>query len=137
MSQQDTIKLELPAKHQYLYLVSALLEAFLTSHSLHEQVIYNIQLGVQEVCANVVDHAYKEITEGLIKITIRLEKSNILIVELYDYGKVFDPTTIKTTSLDGQPHVRGYGLQLIKSLFDDVIYENLSDCNRWTVKKQL
>ena len=136
MSTQEKIQLQLPAKHKYLSMASALIHAFLTKLDTDEQTIYNIQLAIQEVCANIVDHAYLDIADGLIIITIYLEKSTILVIEVQDAGKGFDFASIKPANLK-TPHERGYGLHLIKALIDDVTYEQLSEGNRWKIKKQL
>ena len=140
MNQQESIQLQIPASHAHLHLVSALIHAFLKPlrPPVHpdEQTIYNAQLAVQEVCANIVDHAYKGMDNGIIIITIYLEKSTILVVELQDQGKSFDFASAKPANLR-TPHERGYGLHLIKQLLDDVMYEQLSNGNRWKLQKQL
>lgn len=136
MNDHDIIHLELPASHKYLHIMSALIDAFLAHHNLEVQKVYNIQLGVQETCANIVDHAYKDFDGGWIKITIYLEKSNILVIKLHDEGRHFDLSSTKPVNLK-TPHARGYGLHLINSLFDHVTYEKLENCNLWTLTKQL
>jgi len=143
MPPDDVIRLDLPATHKYLNLLSACIGEMLSrlDVSVHgqneiETTIYNVQLAVQECCANIVDHAYDAV-DGRIQATLILAESpRRLVVELHDNGRAFEPETVPQPTL-GQPQVRGYGLFLMKELLDEVDYDPQPGDNRWRLVKLL
>ena len=137
----SVIRLELPATLQYLSILGACLnDILLQVRGLEEQEIvsYNVQLAVQELCTNIVRHAYEEEqSDERIHATITLHaQPRLLTVELLDNGKFFDETALQEPNLEeGQIH--GYGMYIIKSLMDEVSYTRQKDSNRWYLMKNL
>lgn len=139
MPPDDVIQLDLPATHKYLNLLSACIGEMLSrldDAAEIETTIYNVQLAVQECCANIVDHAYDE-DHGRIIATLTLAAApRRLIVELHDNGHAFEPEQVPQPRLN-EPQVRGYGLFLMKQLLDEVDYQPQPGDNRWRLVKQL
>jgi serine/threonine-protein kinase RsbW len=139
MPPEDVIRLDVPATHKYLNLLSACVGEMLSRmDDLPElqTTIYNMQLAVQECCANIVDHAYKE-TDGRITATLMLiDQPRRLVVELHDNGRPFEPEIVPQPSLD-EPQIRGYGLFLMRELLDEVDYFPQPGDNRWRLVKLL
>ena len=138
---QQTIQLDLPASLQYLNVLGACLEAVLTRVP-HVQELeitsYHLQLAVQEICANMVLHAYAcEPEQGRIEVVIALSPHNdCLTINLVDTGQPFDEESVKEPSLEeGQIH--GYGLFLVRNLMDSVDYQRQGGRNCWSLKKYL
>jgi serine/threonine-protein kinase RsbW len=134
----DTIRLDLPATHKYLNVLSACLAEMLTrveDTSDLETIVYNVQLAVHEGCTNIVDHAYEEAENGRINVTLTLENHR-LVVELQDAGRAFNPDAVPEPRLD-EPQVHGYGLFLMRSLMDEVTYSPQPGNNRWRLIKNL
>lgn len=149
------VRLEVPADHRYLNVISACLRALLErvdDIADRETVTYNMELAVQEACTNIVDHAYEDQPGGHILVYLSLahnpENSDPgnskpstsnpgkLTVDLYDNGRPFDESEVAETDLD-EPHVHGYGLLLMRALADDVQYERAEDRNHWQLSKNL
>lgn len=135
----DTIRLDLPATPRYLNVLGDCIAALLSHVNTlpdSQATIYNVQLAVHEACANIIDHAYDG-QGGRINITMALNwQPPQLTIELVDTGKSFDPSAVPPTNLD-EPHVRGYGLHLMKQLMDEVVYQTASNSNTWRLVKNL
>lgn len=134
-----TIRLDLPAAHRYLSLLSVCIGELLgQAQRLAEPdvTIYNVQLAAQEICANIVDHAYGT-GEGRITAQLTLQSApQRLVIDLYDQGASFQPEAIAVPDLD-QIQVRGYGLFLAQALLDELRYEPVAGGNHWRLLKNL
>lgn len=140
MSNPIAVTLDLPAGHRYLNIASACIDALIErieNVPEREMASYAVQLAVQETCANIVDHAYKGLDVGRIRLEFILHADpRRLVVEVYDTGRAFDPTQARAPDLDNA-QVRGYGLFLMHQLMDAVTYERLPDRNHWHLVKSL
>jgi len=141
------VRLELPAEHRYLNVVSACLAALLEQVddiAERDTVTYNLQLAVQEACTNIVDHAYEGRVGGRIAVEMSLSTATAastgsprrLTVDLYDSGQPFDESQTATPGFD-EPQVHGYGLFLMRELTDGVQYERVEGRNHWQLMKNL
>ncbi|MGB7572197.1 MAG: ATP-binding protein [Methanothrix sp.] len=96
----------------------------------HREVL-EVQLAVEEACANIVLHAY-EVRTGFIYVSFSVEKDKFKIM-IEDDGPPFDPTRHKTlhrtnrNDVDGP--VGGWGIGLIRKLMDEITYERLPGKN--------
>ena len=91
-----------------------------------ERELYEIQLAVDEACANVVDHAYQGADPGDIEISCRLD-DQILTVQVRDWGTGFDITSVADPDLDAPLEERtlgGLGLFLVRQVMDDVQFKS-------------
>ncbi|WP_298819635.1 ATP-binding protein [Chloroflexus sp.] len=142
MSRQpsEVIRLDLPARHSYLHLLSETIAELLRQVGAdNETLIYNVQLAAHEVCTNIVSHAYRNRRdgEGRIHITLTLYPQPPRIeIELHDTGETFDPELVPQPNLS-EAQIHGYGLFLIRHLMDKVSYTSLPDGNRWHLVKHL
>ncbi len=87
--------------------------------------IYEIDLAVDEASSNIIDHAYKDLPTGEIRLFLSHMESAMTIV-LQDDGNDFDLSTVPKPDLDAPPEERperGLGVFLIRELMDQVIYE--------------
>ena len=84
-----------------------------------------VVLAVQEGCANVIRHCYKDQTDKRIDLVISFGKDRIEI-RIDDYGKWVDPAKIKSRELD-DVKPGGLGVHLMNSVMDQVAYKK----NEW------
>jgi serine/threonine-protein kinase RsbW len=135
----EIIRLDLPASHKYLNVASACISEMLSRVQgipNMEQTVYNIQLAVQEACANIVNHAYSD-DQGRIGLTLLLDGSPpVMSIELRDAGEPFNPTDTADPDLD-IPQIHGYGVFLMRELMDEVVYESRSGANYLRMVKRL
>ena len=139
MPPNQTVRLEIPAQHRYLSLIAVCIAELLNQFENlpdRDVQVYNVQLAAQEAAANVVDHAYRGMG-GILAVELTLQEDPAqVVVELFDQGVAFDPSTVPTPNLEDF-QVRGYGLFLIHSLMDDVSYHSVSGQNCWRMLKRL
>ncbi len=134
----ETFHLIIPAHRRYLRLASGLVTNILTRDKRVDQpTIYNIDLALQEIAANIIEQAYAENVDGRITIDITLtQQPPTLIIDLHDTGRAFNPAQIAAPNLE-EAQVRGYGLHLAPKLMDEIFYEAQDDGNHWRVIKYL
>lgn len=129
--------MEIPATLSHVHLLSrcacALAE---TIPNLAEPTVtlYNLELAIQEVAVNIVNHAYAG-NEGRIQMTLQLtEQRRQLTLVFHDTGDAFEPTLVPAPKL-GELQEHGFGLFLVRALMDDVEYQSDATGNRWTLVK--
>jgi serine/threonine-protein kinase RsbW len=87
-----------------------------------EGELYEIQLAVDEACANVVDHAYEGADPGDIQVSCCVE-DGCLTIRVRDWGKGFDLASVEEPDLDAPLEERslgGLGLFLVRQMMDTV-----------------
>ena len=140
MNESDTIRLDLPASHRYLSVLGACITevlGHLDGIADAESTVYGVQLAAHEICTNIVDHAYAELSSGRIAITLTMERQPLrVVIELQDSGRSFNPERVPTPSLDA-PQEHGYGLFLARTLMDEISYQPQSGGNYWRLVKSL
>jgi len=137
----ETLRLEVPATLKYLNVVGACVAGLLAEVedvAERDTLSYTVQLGIHEICTNIVQHAYAQQQENnRIAITMEMQtQPRCLCVTLFDTGERFDQSTAKDPLLDeGQVH--GYGLFLVRNVMDEVTYSRHPDGNCWRLAKNL
>lgn len=131
--------LEIPASLRHIHLLSrcacALAE---TVPNLAEPTVnlYNLELAIQEVAVNIVNHAYAG-QEGRIQMTLQLaEQTPQLTLCFHDTGASFDPSQVPAPRL-GELQEHGFGLFLVRELMDEVTYLPSATGNLWKLVKIL
>lgn len=124
------IRLELPAETAALRLVGPWLRALLTytGEERADSIAERLDLALQEVCVNVVEHAYDGQEGGRIQLDYEYSEGHHFTVS--DTGAPFNPTDRPKVDLD-TPTEGGYGLHLIEELCDTFVYERRNGRNRW------
>ncbi len=131
--------LDLPAEYHYLSIIGSCTRAVAhRAQTLHapneadEMFLYSAELGVHEMCKNIIEHAYGEETGRiLVQFTLNAQSPQIQI-DLYDDGAEFDKEQVTLPNLK-EPLVKGHGLFLARQLLDEVSYEREGDRNHWRI----
>lgn len=101
-----------------------------------------VVLAVDEVCANLVEHATEGSTPGPTRVAVRrIGDDAIIVVE--DHGPPFDPADAPAPDLVSDWRDRpigGLGWFLVKQMVDDLTYDSMSTAqgmlNRLTLIKR-
>jgi len=91
--------------------------------------VYNIQLATDEAASNIIEHAYENITDGVLELACGVQGDIIKII-LTDHGEAFDPSEIPLPDLKADLSDRkigGLGIFLMRKLMDEVHYESRDD----------
>jgi serine/threonine-protein kinase RsbW len=89
---------------------------------LDDHALYEIQLAVDEACANVVHHAYQGVEPGDMEIACSVN-DRILTIQVRDWGRGFNPSDVSVPDVDAPLAERtlgGLGLFLVKQIMDSV-----------------
>lgn len=141
MNQNDfNIQINLPSTHRFLNVaglgIDAVLQRLGDLIPGAEKVSREVQVATQEICANIVDHAYTEDEDGRLSIEINIElEASKLDIHIWDTGKEFDTNIAREPAL-GELQERGFGLFFAKQLMDGVNYSREQDKNHWHLVKK-
>ena len=107
--------------------------------SLSPEVIFNVNLVLEEAVVNVINYAYPKEKHESIYLSARLHEGSIVLV-LTDTGMEFDPTMVPeadiTLSAD-ERQIGGLGIFLIRQIMNEVKYERIDGKNILTLEKKL
>ncbi len=86
------------------------------------QALYQIELAVDEACANVVEHAYSREAQGEMEVSCYVE-DQMFVVRVRDWGTGFDPNAVERPDVDAPLEDRslgGLGIFLVQQVMDKV-----------------
>ena len=102
-------------------------------------VVFNLNLVLEEAVVNVINYAYPKEDHQWIYLSAKLQEGSIILV-LTDTGKEFDPTMAPeadiTLSAD-EREIGGLGIFLIRQIMNEVRYERIEGKNVLTLEKKL
>jgi anti-sigma regulatory factor (Ser/Thr protein kinase) len=87
-----------------------------------EQALYQIELAVDEACANVVEHAYEGVEPGDVEVCCSLDNQDF-VVRIRDWGKTFNPDEVPEPDVHAPLEERtlgGLGLFLMRQFMDRI-----------------
>jgi serine/threonine-protein kinase RsbW len=117
--------LQVPSSTENLALIREFVTAVGRQAQLEEPEIANLELAVDEACANVIEHAYGHDITREVVVRAKFDDESLRI-SVIDEGLGFDPDKTPEDSVEELIHKRksgGLGIRLIKQLMDDVSYE--------------
>ena len=117
---------------------------FLTKHctghtGVTDEVLYDVQLAVDEACTNIITHGYAGMDPGSIILDLELDSDKITL-SLTDFGHAFEPDNTPVPDVDAPIEERelgGFGLFFIQQSVDEMKYLTSEDGNTMTLIKHL
>ena len=89
------------------------------------QMVYDLQLAVDEAVTNIIQHGYAGMNPGSIILRIQIDENEARMT-LTDFGHAFEPAPPPTpnpeAALDNRP-TGGFGLFFIYQAMDEVNYQ--------------
>ena len=123
-SMERTFSLHVPSSTENLALIREFVAAVGVQAGFSPKELGQLELAVDEACANVIEHAYG--CDGTKEVTVRaMFDADSLNIEVIDTGKAFDPGMIQQVELGKLVSARksgGLGMRLMKSFMDEVHY---------------
>ena len=102
-------------------------------------VVFNLDLVIEEAVVNIINYAYPKEEHQYIYLSAHVHEGSIVFV-LTDTGKEFDPTLAPeadiTLSAD-EREIGGLGIFLIRQIMNEVRYQRIEGKNVLTLEKQL
>ena len=140
----EPVAITLPAVPASLHGFKTELEHFCMQAGVSARVQEDLQVVLDEICANVFRHAYPPDQPGPLRLELRLDRSAappVLELGFIDQGRPFDPLARPAPNLSSNWHDRpigGLGIHLVQSMTDQQHYSHTpADGNRLTLTKQL
>ncbi len=113
--------------------------AFLAGQNISEEVLYAVNLVIEEIVTNTIKYGYKGESGRFIDVDVSLQ-SNELTLEIIDEGPAFDPFSYVSPHehlpLIERP-IGGLGLSLVKNLMDTCAYRRDGERNVMFFTKRL
>jgi serine/threonine-protein kinase RsbW len=137
MINNDEIQLAIPANSVHLHVVGACITTILERldpPSGNEMFTHNVMLAVHEACVNIIEHAYCSMSGRINLVFSLFGDPDRFVVDIYDTGRKFTLPEIHQTNLN-ELQINGYGLFLIDSMMDEVIYDPGTNQNHWHFEK--
>lgn len=107
--------------------------------SLSPELVFNLNLVLEEAVSNVILYAYPKQMGKEINVQAAYSNQNLIFV-LTDSGEPFDPTLVPEADIslpaDERP-IGGLGIFLIKQIMNEVEYQRVKGKNVFTLKKIL
>ena len=107
--------------------------------SLTPDVVFNLDLVIEEAVVNIINYAYPKEEHQYIYLSAHVHEGSIVFV-LTDTGKEFDPTLAPeadiTLSAD-EREIGGLGIFLIRQIMNEVRYQRIEGKNVLTLEKKL
>ncbi len=119
--------------------LSAFIDALGEEWSIAPEVVFNLQLALEECATNVIMYAYPPEEKQTLLVTAELVEHD-LVLTIEDGGLPFDPTQVAeadtTLSAEERP-IGGLGIFLVRQLMDTVAYQRVEGKNRLTLMKRI
>ena len=120
--------------------IAGFVEAFAAAEGLGPDVVFNLNLALDEVVTNVIRYAHDDDgREHPIVVRLALER-DVLTAEVEDDGRAFNPLEAPAPDLGGSLDERpigGLGIFLVRSVMTSVDYRREDGRNVLTMKKNL
>jgi serine/threonine-protein kinase RsbW len=103
---------------------------------LDEEKTAEVTMALIEACINAFEHGKSKDNNVYIRFIL---KEEALIIEIKDRGKGFDSTKVEMPDIEKKLHSqrkRGWGLQLMRELMDDVVIDSSPDGTTITMTKK-
>jgi len=130
-----SVKFEMPSHPRCLSLVRAVVAELAAIHELPPTEHRRLMLAVDEALANVIRHAYQGNFEKPIEVTCQASANRLEFV-LFDRGIAPDPARLAPHPMDDVA-LSGRGTHIIRSIMDDVSYEQAPGGNILRLTKRL
>jgi anti-sigma regulatory factor (Ser/Thr protein kinase) len=107
--------------------------------NLTPDLVFNLNLVLEEAVSNVILYAYPEGETQEISLSVNLTDNNLVFL-LTDSGKEFDPTQAPDADVTlsaEERQIGGLGIFLIRQIMNTVEYQRIDGKNILTLGKQL
>ena len=115
------------------------MEEFAALHHLPPNLVFEINLALEEVLTNVISYGYEDSGEHEIILRLFLKEGEV-IAEVEDDGRPFNPLAAAepdtSKPLEERP-VGGLGIHLVRKLMDEVEYKRQQGKNLLAMKKRI
>ena len=121
MTVNDHVKLDIPARPEYVVLGRLALAGLLHSRGYSEDAVADLKLALTEACSNSVRHAYDDDGDGQVHMAFTMHDDRV-VIEICDDGAGFDADEVdcpECATIPGLPKGEGgMGISIIRAVVD-------------------
>ena len=129
------LKNNLPEIHR----LAAEINKFGAETGLNDEMIFNIDLALEEIITNIISYAYADDKEHEIIVELNAD-DKLLTVRIEDDGKEFNISGLPEPDIEKpleEREIGGLGCFFVRNLMDDLIYERIENKNILTLIKNV
>jgi len=133
------MELELRNRLEDLALLERGLARFAQQHALPARELRSVNLVLDEIVTNLIEHAYDDVAEHAIRIRLALAGGELRI-EVEDDGRPFDPLAAPAPEVDAAPRERrigGLGLHFVRRSVDALEHRRVGGRNFLRLRKRI
>ena len=119
--------------------IRILLEDYQSRNLYSEEILFKLNLVIEELFTNIVSYGFRDTNEHIIEIITTVENDKFKTV-LIDDGISFNPLEKEDPDLEvslNERKIGGLGIHLMKKLMDEYYYERVDNKNILTIIKNL
>lgn len=131
------IKIELVNQLEQLTKLAEAIETFGEDNNLPMNVVFDINLSLDELVTNIVLYGYNDKNTHKIEVLLEKERDSVKIT-LIDDGREFDPTKKEKPNLDLEVEdkgIGGLGIHFVKTKMNEMTYKREENKNILTLVK--
>jgi len=117
----DYVKLDIPAKPEYVSLGRLALSGLLRSRGYSEDAVADLKLALTEACSNSVRHAYDH-DDGQVHLEFTVHDDRVTVL-IRDEGDGFHEDDVDCPECQNLPEIHlsegGMGISIIRAVVDD------------------
>ncbi len=114
------------------------MDAFCAEHDVSSEIAFAVNVSVDELLTNTISYGYEDSGPHRIRMTVHME-GTVLVVELSDDAKPYDPTAAPDPDIDAPIEERpigGLGVHFVRTLMDGFAYRRSDGRNVVTLTKE-
>ena len=135
----DALSITCPNRRAEIGKAAELIEAFGAAHGLSPEVVFKLNLALDEVVTNIISHAYDDEDDHQIAIRVELDGEGVS-VRVEDDGRAFNPLDAPTPDLGldlANRPIGGLGVHIVRSVMDALEYRRENDRNILVMRKRM
>jgi serine/threonine-protein kinase RsbW len=132
--------LRLPARIESLETIRSHIVQGITNLGVPQDVIFKIELVLEELVTNVINYAYPPEEEGEMEVEYSLDTKKRLQLSIKDWGTPFNPLAQEDPELSknlSERQIGGLGIYLVRQLAGELNYQRQYNENILTMSFQL
>jgi serine/threonine-protein kinase RsbW len=133
----ERFELQVEAKVEHLARIGEFVVDTMRAFGLDDRKSFEVQLAVDEACANIMHYAYSE-AGGTIELSCERRNGAVRVI-IKDHGKPFDLTAVPPPELDADLDDRavgGLGIYFMRRMMDKLNYAYRDGQNVLTMVKR-
>ena len=120
-----------------LHELASVTERFLRAFDVPEHTIFQINLAVEELVSNTINHGSRDGEQSAIRVALSMSDGEI-VVRIEDEAPPFDPfarAPVDTAAAIEARPIGGLGIHLVKEMIDRVEYRRVDGRNHVTLRQ--